>query len=206
MNKEITTIQEIYFSVDIEADGEIPGKYSMSSVGVSAAAYRTSSGEYVQLDADAPENCFYSEIKPISDNWNSAAAAVAGLDRNDLILNGESPTDSMNRLVDFVNNVTASYGDNVRAVFVAWPLSFDWMFVYWYLCMFSDKASPFGFSSALDLKTLFAEKSGLPIRRVNKRAIPKSLHSKRKHTHNALDDAKEQGELFFNISVWTPQK
>lgn len=204
MNKDFNNVEEVYFSVDIEADGKTPGKYSMSSIGVSAAAYRTKSSEYVQLDADAPEHCFYAELKPISDEWNEAAAAVAGIDREDLIINGLEPTEAMDQLIDFVNTVTAAYGSNTRAVFVAWPLSFDWMFTYWYLCMFSERPSPFGFSSALDIKTLFAQKANMPIRRVNKRAIPAALRSKRKHTHNALDDAKEQGELFFNISTWKP--
>jgi hypothetical protein len=36
------------------------------------------------------------------------------------------------------------------SVFVAYPLGFDWMFLYWYLVRFSESGSPFGFSGFMD--------------------------------------------------------
>lgn len=195
-------VVEVYFSVDIEADGPYPGRYSLNSLGASAAAYRTKAGEYVQLDADSPENSFYVEMKPISEEFIPEAAAVSGILRETLIRDGAEPTVAMTDFANFVNTVTRRYGEKTRAVFVAYPLGFDWMFTYWYLCAFYEGASPFGFSSALDIKTFYATKANVPIRGIGKRSIPKFLHSSRKHTHNALDDAREQGELFFNITQW----
>jgi hypothetical protein len=49
---------------------------------------------------------------------------------------------------------------------------------------------------------LFATKAGTGIRAVGKRSMPAHLHSRRTHTHHALDDAVEQGELFCNIVEW----
>lgn len=196
---------EVYFSVDIEADGKVPGPFSMSSVGIAACSYRTKGNKLVRLDMDDPQNCFYGELKPISDKFDPEAAAVAGLDRQELIRNGLDPAEAMDTAVDMINTVSKSLGAFARPVFVGYPLGFDWQFVYWYMSVFAKDGSPFGHSSHLDTKTLYAEKAGLPVRSVGKRNMPKHLHSKRKHTHHALDDAREQGDLFNNVSLWVPE-
>lgn len=196
-------IVELYFSSDVEADGGIPGPYSMSSFGMVAFATRTKSGVYTLLDLDADENCFYAELKPISDNFIPEAMAVSGLDREWLKIHGEEPAIAMKNANTFVGNVAERFGENVRPVFVAYPLGYDWMFIYWYLINFTG-TSAFGHSSALDIKTMFATKARKAIRGIGKRSIPRSLMSKRKHTHNALDDAREQGDLCYNIFVWKP--
>lgn len=195
-------VEEVYFSADIESDGPIPGPYSMSSLGLVACAYRTKTGKHVRLDLDDERHCFYAELKPISDNFIPEAAAVAGLDRSMLITDGLEPVKAMTDLSRMIQTVTEAYGGFARPVFVGYPLGFDWMFVYWYLMNYSKDGSPFGHSSHLDIKTLFAQKSGKPIRSIGKRSIPKTLKSKRKHTHNALDDAREQADLFNNIVEW----
>jgi len=52
------------------------------------------------------------------------------------------------------------------------------------------------------MKSIFATKARVPVRTVGKRSMPKHLLSTRRHTHNALDDAIEQGELFANLFEW----
>lgn len=196
-------IVELYFSADVEADGGIPGPYSMSSLGLVAFAHRTKSGVYTLLDMDNEDKCYYAELKPISDDFIPEAMAVSGLDREWLKIHGEDPKVAMEGLNSFVTTVTKRFGENVRPVFVAYPLGYDWMFIYWYLINFAG-TSVFGHSSALDIKTMFATKAKKAIRGIGKRSIPKPLMSKRKHTHNALDDAREQGDLCYNIFVWNP--
>lgn len=198
-------VVEVYFSTDVESDGPIPGPYSMSSIGMVACSYRTKSNKLVRLDLDDPNNCFYAELKPISDEFVPEAAAVSGLDRAELIANGLEPVEAMDAAHKSITAITRAYGGFARPVFVGYPLGFDWMFTYWYLMNFAKDGSPFGHSSHLDIKTLYAEKAGLPIRGIGKRSIPKELHSKRKHTHHALDDAREQGDLFNNVSLWAPE-
>lgn len=197
-----TIIDEVYFSVDVEADGAIPGLYSMSSFGMVACAYRTRSGEIVDLDIDAKENCFYVELKPISEDYEPEAAAVADLDRADLIANGIHAETAMIDASVFIDARTAAFGINTRPIFAAYPLGYDWMFMYWYFMAFA-KRSPFGHSGALDMKSYFAAKSNSSVRRIGKRAMPQELKSKRKHSHNALDDAREQGELLRNLLRWS---
>lgn len=201
---------EVYFSVDVEADGPVPGLYSLSSFGAVAFGHRSATNKgadgtgLVTVDIDASENAFYSELAPISEVFDPAAAAVAGLNRQHLIDHGETPVASFNRFVYWVDETTERIGGpGARAVFVAYPLPYDWMWIYWYLMTYAGR-SPFGHSSALDAKTMLAVKMDRLVRFIGKRSIPKSLMSNRRHTHNALDDAKEQAELFINLLRWNP--
>jgi hypothetical protein len=187
--------QEVYCSVDIEADGPIPGPYSMVSFGVAVAGRRD--GNFVAADPAA--ETFYRELRPISDEYLPTALEVSGLDRAHLVAHGSPPEQAMRELVAWLSDVCGSDG---RPVMVAYPASFDWMFLYWYLMRFTG-SSPFGHSGCLDMKTMYAVRAGVPLRQAVKRLMPRELLSTRKHTHHALDDAIEQAELFANLMRWT---
>jgi hypothetical protein len=187
--------KEVYFSVDVEADGPIPGPYSMVSFGVAVAGRRD--GGFVPADPAA--ETFYRELKPISDEYVAAALEVSGLDRGDLMASGAEPAVAMTELVEWI---AAACGPGARPVMVAYPAPYDWMFLYWYLMRFAG-ASPFGHSGCLDLKTMYAVRAGVPLRMAVKRLMPPELHSRRRHTHNALDDALEQADLFINLMRWS---
>ena len=58
--------------------------------------------------------------------------------------------------------------------------------------------SPFSFS-ALDIKTMAMTVLKTEFRDTTKRRFPKGWFGKSRHTHVAVDDAIEQGELFCNI-------
>ena len=185
---------EIYISVDIEADGAAPGIFSMSSLGACVAG-KYDGETFTRIDPDS--ETFYAELKPIVDDFTPAAAAVSGLDRADLIKNGETPEAAMRRFAGWVEKVA----DGRRAVMVAYPLSYDFQWVYYYGIRFTG-ACPFGFSSCLDMKTMYHRKANVAMNKVGKRAMPNFLKSTRKHTHNALDDALEQADLFMNLFEW----
>jgi hypothetical protein len=82
------------------------------------------------------------------------------------------------------------------------PLSFDWTWLYWYFVRFSRDGSPFEHSRCFDIKTAFAVKSHRPIAEAGRSQLLASLTSKRAHTHHALDDAKEQADIFANLFEW----
>lgn len=84
-----------------------------------------------------------------------------------------------------------------KPVFVGYPAAYDFLFVYWYLIRFVGE-SPFS-HSALDIKTYAMAMLGVPYRESTKRNMPKRWFSSAPHTHVALDDAIEQGRLFFNM-------
>jgi hypothetical protein len=186
---------DLYISTDIEADGPIPGPYSMLSFGMAAAA--TYDGKvFTRL----PSETFYRELQPISPDFVPAALAVSGLDREKLATEGADPAVAMADNVAWLTEVAARH--RARPVFVGYPLGFDWMFTYWYQIRFTG-GSPFGHSGHLDVKTLYAQKAGVPIRTVGKRSMPKHLLGRGRHTHHALDDAIEQAELFCNVFEWS---
>ena len=87
-------------------------------------------------------------------------------------------------------------------VLVAYPLSFDWAWLYWYFVRFSKQGSPFEHSRCFDMKTAFAVKGHRPIVDAGRSHLLPDLTSKRVHTHHALDDAKEQAEIFANLFEW----
>ena len=186
---------EVYFSADVETDGPIPGPYSMLSFAIVLAGYYDGE-EFIR-----PSNyntSFYRELKPISESFQEEALQVNGLDRDDLIINGADPSLVMEDAYSWVLNVSKV----ASPVFVAYPLSFDWSWLYWYFYKFSEKGSPFGYSQCYDIKTAVAVKSGMMISEASRSRLPNYLLPNRPHTHHALDDAIEQAEIFANVFEW----
>jgi hypothetical protein len=186
---------EVYISLDIEADGPIPGPYSMLSFGLAVCG--TFDGKAFE-SPDPAERTFYAELKPISDDFVPSSLAVSGLDRDLLVAQGREPAEAMNAAAAWVTQVA----DGAWPVVVAYPLGFDWMWLYWYFMRFADAGSPFSFSRHLDMKTIYATKARTTVARSTKRHMPVELRSTRPHTHNALDDAIEQAELFQKLFRW----
>jgi hypothetical protein len=187
-------MNDVYFSTDIEADGPIPGEYSMLSFGLAVAGrYDGTSFE----PCDPTEATFYRELRPIADQVDHQALAVSGLDRDKLERVGTEPSEAMSAAATWVS----AQARGARPVLVAFPLGFDWMFMHWYFIRFQG-SSPFGFSSALDMKTIYHQKAGVTIDRAGLADLPAELSPKREHTHNALDDAIEQAEIFKRLHVW----
>ncbi|RPE39265.1 exonuclease [Streptomyces sp. Ag109_O5-1] len=183
-----------YISVDIEADGPIPGPYSMLSIGAAVAGAQDADGF---TPADPEERTFYRELRPISEDFVPEALAVSGLDRARLAVEGAEPALALAEFSDWVGEVSAG----AQPVMCGYPASYDWTFLYWYLIRFTG-SSPFGHSGCLDMKTLYATKAGLPLRAVAKRTMPARLLSARRHTHHALDDAIEQADLLVSLMAW----
>ena len=167
---------ETYISVDIEASGPIPGEFSLLSIGACIVG---------QTDRN-----FYAELKPINDNYVQRAMEVNGLSLEKLKTGGEEPAAAMARFEQWIKTVT---GEN-RPVFVGFNATFDWSFTHWYFIKFLGR-DPFGISG-LDIKAYFMGKHKLYWRETIKKKIRSLYPPKTAHTHNALDDAKEQAEIF----------
>ncbi len=84
-------------------------------------------------------------------------------------------------------------------VFVAWPLGFDFGFVYWYLMRFAG-SSPFK-HHGIDIRTYAIAMLGGGYKENIKEALPRRWFDELPHTHRALDDALEQGALFCNMLI-----
>jgi len=179
MTEKIKELPEIYIAVDVEADGPIPGPYSMISLGMAVAGH--------------PELSFYSEIKPISEEFDPAALAVSGLDRDHLIRNAPDAAQAIRAAYDWVNSLR-KIG---RPVFLAAPAVWDGMFVHWYFMRYVG-ASPFGSTgSGVDLRSYWMGLTGCEWVESRKGKIKYALNLEGlPHTHHAGEDAMELAQVF----------
>lgn len=158
-----------------------------------AVAGRFDGLTFTALDAEAAT--FYRELKPVSDDFDPAALQVTGLDRDRLISAGAPPELAMREAAAWVD----AQAEDHRPVLVGYPVVFDWMFLHWYFVRFFGQ-SPFGFSGALDMKTMYQQKARVSLDEAGRN--DRDLCGGRSHTHNALDDAVEQAEIFARLFEW----
>ena len=171
--------REIYVATDIEADGPIPGSYSMLSVGMSVVGH--------------PEHSHYTEIKPISERFVPEALAVSGLDRERLKREAPDALTAMTGVAQWVDSL-APLG---IPVFLAAPAVFDGMFLHWYFVEFLGR-DPFAVNGAgIDLRSYWMGARSTSWRQTGRSTIVKELGVVAPpHTHNALDDARELAVIF----------
>jgi len=186
---------DVYFSADVETDGPIPGPYSILSF---ALVYAGSFDGHRFERPASYEKIFYRELTPISSSFEPEALLVNGLDRERLCREGLSPQRAMTEASDWVKEIAGER----EAVLVAYPLCFDWTWLYWYFIRFSATGSPFGYSRCFDIKTAVSLKSRIPITESGRKKVTSKLRSTRNHTHHAVDDAIEQAEIFANVFEW----
>ncbi|MBQ1013194.1 exonuclease [Micromonospora sp. M51] len=174
-----STLPELYIAVDVEADGPIPGPYSMISLGMAVAG--------------RPDLTFYTELRPISDEFVPAALAVSGLDRDRLLREAPTAQEAMSAAAAWVNGLRRVG----RPVFLAAPAVWDGMFVHWYFVRFVGH-SPFGATgSGVDLRSYWMGLTGSEWVRTRKGTIKHELglHDV-PHTHHAGEDAAELAQVF----------
>lgn len=186
---------DVYFSADVETDGPIPGPFSILSFALVFA------GRFDGQQFTAPPDyrqTFYRELRPISVDFQVEALRVNGLDRDRLLTEGERPENAMTEAAEWIRGIV----EHGKPILVAYPLSFDWSWLYWYFTKFSTQGSPFNHSLCFDIKTAFAVKAGVPISEAGKSRLLPSLRPRNRHPHHALDDAVEQAEIFARVFQW----
>lgn len=160
-----------YFMVDIEADGPIPGDYSMVSIGAVLVEERL-------------DKTFFGELRPISDQYVEEALKISNYTRAET-LQFDSPETV---LTDFENWIKMH--STGRPVFISDNNGFDWMFVCWYFHHFLNR-NPFGYSSQ-NLGSLY---KGLVAD-----TFKNFKHLKvTEHTHHPVDDAKGNAEALLTM-------
>ncbi len=175
---------EIYVSTDVEADGPIPGPHSMLSFASAAFhADKTLVGTYEANLTSLPG----AQAHPKTMEWWRRQPKAWAACRT-------SPREPAVVMPEYLAWLKSLPG---KAVFVAYPAAYDFMFVHWYLIRFTGE-DPFA-HSALDIKSYAMALLGTEYRTSGKRNMPKDWFDDMPHTHVALDDAKEQGALFCNM-------
>lgn len=168
--------QEVYISVDIETAGPIPGEFSMLSLGACVVG-----DEALR---------FYAELQPINSNAIPKALEISGFTLEQLSEKGEAPKIAMNKFRDWLKEVRGTR----KPVFVGFNAAFDWSFINWYFVKFLGD-NPFGFA-ALDIKAYYMGLSGCRWSETTSSQLPAEFQPSKSGTHNALDDAVAQAEMF----------
>jgi DNA polymerase III epsilon subunit-like protein len=171
---------EAYVSVDVETSGPNPSEYDMLAIGACLVAN--------------PACGFYVELQPVTGNAIPGSLAISDLSLEDLRQNGLPPVQALQRFEAWLNTAVSA---EQRPVFVALNAPFDWMFVNDYFHRFL-KHNPFG-HSALDIKAFYMGLAGTRWARTSMRFLAARYLEGRKLTHNALQDAQDQAEVFANI-------
>lgn len=180
---------QIYIVVDIEADGPVPGPYSMLSLGA------------VATTKDEEVSSFYAKLQPIAgadqhpktmEWWESQSEAWQEVTKD-----AKPAEQAMKDFHEWLNQLGG------KPVFVAHPVGYDYAFVSWYLWKFIQ-TNPFaderGASITLDLSSFIAGKYDRTILKSFRGKLPDWMKAGMpEHTHNALDDARGFGVILRNI-------
>jgi hypothetical protein len=160
-----------YVMVDVEADGPIPGDYSMVCFGA------------VIVEANL-QRSFYGRLRPISESWVPDALKISGFSREET-LGFEEPKHVMAAFDSWLEENSDS-----RLLFIADNNGFDWQFINWYFHHFLGK-NPFGFSS-MNLGSLY--------KGIVKDTFQTFKHlRKTRHTHHPVDDARGNAEALLQM-------
>lgn len=180
----------VYFCVDLEASGPVPGIFNMVSVG--AVEVRWNGVRHVQGES------LYMEIKPEFDGFNPDAMAIHGLTEGYLRDHGLPAKEAMQKLDSWVK---AHVKPGEKPLFVGHNAPFDWMFVAWYFG-WAGMENPFGYN-ALDTKALMMGKHGIFWAHSNKstleRLYPTLQPPPPEKVHDALADAEYQADILIAL-------
>ncbi|MCU0521127.1 MAG: 3'-5' exonuclease [Anaerolineae bacterium] len=171
---------EAYISVDVETSGPNPGDYDLLSIGA--------------CRVDDRDQGFYVELQPVKGNAIPGSLAISGLSMQVLAQTGVAPARAMVQFEAWLHDVVPG---SQRPVFVALNAPFDWMFVNDYFHRYLQR-NPFG-HSALDIKAFYMGFAGVPWAQTSMRVFGARYLGGRKLTHNALQDARDQAEVFAHI-------
>jgi hypothetical protein len=175
---------EVYVSTDVETDGPIPGPHSMCSF--ASAAYLadksvvgTYSANLELLPGASPD--------PERMAWWASHPEAWEMCRVDPRL----PEEVMPEYVRWVDSLPGT------PVLVAYPVGFDFAFIYWYLMRFVGR-SPFR-HHGIDIRSYAMGMLKSRYEDASWHHYPSHWFDDLPHTHLALDDALRQGALFCNM-------
>lgn len=168
---------EVWISVDVETSGPAPSLHSLLSIGACLV--------------DDPDTNFYVELKPTTDVAVDSALEVGGFTLEHLAEHGTEPADAMEQ---FERWLTAVVSPGHVPVFAGFNAPFDWMFVADWFERFLGR-NPFG-HSAIDIKSYYLGFAGRTWAETSMAKVSPLYLEGRELAHNALEDAKDQAELF----------
>lgn len=171
--------------VDIEADGPVPGLYSMHDFGA-VVINKDYAGNLVIGDT------FRGQCRPISDNYIEEALAVSHYTREDTLAL-DDPEMTIERFLAFLDDQYIK-GNKTRLHFWSDNNGFDWSFIAYYLHRFG-KRNPFGHTSC---NVSYFYKGVIKNTRENWARFRRK-HSTTPHDHNPVNDAMSNAQAFIKL-------
>lgn len=178
--------QEIYVSLDIEADGPSPAQNSMMSIG--AVAYNAQGKEMGR---------FYCNLLPLPGHSPSPKTmAWWALPENEVAWRAlqSNQTDPGQAMADFSDWLDSISGEKIM---VAGPAAYDAMWIQSYAQEFGVN-NP-AFTRWIDIRSYIMGSLGTSYGHSTIARLPDAMKSSHPHTHIASDDATEQGETFVKL-------
>jgi DNA polymerase III epsilon subunit-like protein len=160
-----------YIVVDVEADGDIPHKYSMVCFGA------------VVVEPSLSKT-FYGKTKPISELWKPDALAISGFSREEHE-KFDDPYEVMKAFNEWVRENTKG-----KPIFISDNLAFDWQWINWYFHNYLGE-NPFGWSGRR-IGDLYC---GM----VKDTYAKWKWMRQTKHSHHPVDDAKGNAEALLQM-------
>jgi hypothetical protein len=176
---------DLFFSIDVETLGSTPGLNPMLSLGAVAV---NEQGEYFGE--------FYVTLIPSVGSpdprtarwWEGFPAQYAEATKNQ-----KTPQEAMREFDNWVASFGRLRGKPVMAVWPWW----DAMWIHYYEYAFLGR-SIFN-RRVICIKTLAKAFLGSAFSETGKGSIPKEWKGGIRHTHNALEDAREQAAILINV-------
>lgn len=181
--------QQIYVVVDIEADGPVPGQYSMLSLAA------------VATTPDVETSRFYRKLHALPDAsqepdtmrwWKTEPDAW-----KEVHTDAQTPEIVVAEFVEWVESLGR------QPIFVASPIALDYGFVGWYMMRFAGR-NPFSDENnavrTLDIRSFVAGRYGLTFNDSSRTKLPAELIKVMPpHTHRAIDDAVGYANLLRHV-------
>ncbi len=192
-NSTMTT----YVVCDIEADGPIPGTHSMISLGAVAVNKEGENFGECEINFLPLEN---AKPHPAIMHWftTEAPEALKHTQHNQV-----SPKEGMNKFGDWLLTLPTP------RVMAAHPAPLDFMWINWYIQTFlTERLEKIPFSmpffdkngqAAFDIKSYAAAVLQKDYNDIGRDDYSLELHDNTKHTHKAIDDAREYAKLLIKL-------
>ncbi len=186
-----------YVVCDIETDGPIPGPHSMMSLG--AVAVNKVGNIFGEFEINFLP---LKKAKPHSKTmeWFNKNAPKALMYCK---INQVEPKEGMNQFGNWLLTLPKP------RVMAAHPAPLDFMWINWYMQTFlKDELEEPPFTKpffdnkgqgAFDIKSYAAAVLKKDFTDIHRDTYPKDLHDNTKHTHKAIDDAREYAQLLIKL-------
>ncbi|MAG58240.1 MAG: hypothetical protein CMJ83_18290 [Planctomycetes bacterium] len=196
----------ITFSLDVEASGPIPGPWWMCSfgvcrtddpaIGIKRVLQPLVIDGFSEPDSPDAMRVVAKGVPEVSWNEDAPPEENVAVVRRYFEEHGEAPADALADLDRFLRDQAGSD----RTVIIGSPVTFDFMWMYWYWWRFRDEMPVFGYSG-LDVRSYFMGMHGVGFLGTGKERYLRHYPNEFAHTHDPLDDARQQGAIWRDMTA-----